>query len=240
MRSHRFAFVYAIGLGGLLLGCNERAETSRVERAPDTDARIDRSADTDRDTVGAVGTDRNEGGTTDTLGGGGAGASGTTGDMAGRTDRMEGEQVSDGWLTFKVASALYADTRVEGNDLDVDTKNGVVTIKGMVNSPAGKDAAAQLARNIDGVKSVDNQLTVVAEQRQDTVQERDDQIKDRIDKMLDNRFKNNDVDLEVTAGKVTVKGDVENAAQAYQVINAVREAAGVRSVDNQLTLKNNK
>jgi len=46
------------------------------------------------------------------------------------------------------------------SNINVDTKNNVVTLNGTVMSMAGKNRAAQLARQTDGVKNVVNNLTI--------------------------------------------------------------------------------
>jgi hyperosmotically inducible protein len=44
--------------------------------------------------------------------------------------------------------------------IDVDTKNGVVTLNGSADKAGNADKAVALARGVDGVKSVQNNLTV--------------------------------------------------------------------------------
>jgi osmotically-inducible protein OsmY len=55
---------------------------------------------------------------------------------------------------------LATDQDVKGGALDVFVKNGVVTIKGRVDTEKGKNRATKLAKKVRGVKDVDNQLTV--------------------------------------------------------------------------------
>jgi hyperosmotically inducible protein len=74
--------------------------------------------------------------------------------------KRAGETVVDSAITAKVKTALLADPEVKGLAVDVDTHDGVVALKGRVASRALADRAAELARGIDGVKSVENQLTV--------------------------------------------------------------------------------
>lgn len=64
-------------------------------------------------------------------------------------------------LTTKVKTALAKDAgfRTLG-DIDVDSKDGVVTLKGKVDSADAKKKAETIAKQVDGVKSVKNQLKV--------------------------------------------------------------------------------
>jgi hyperosmotically inducible protein len=49
---------------------------------------------------------------------------------------------------------------VKGRNIDVDTRNGVVTLNGAVGTPAARDMAMNLARETDGVTQVVNNLKV--------------------------------------------------------------------------------
>lgn len=71
-----------------------------------------------------------------------------------------GEAVSDASITAKVKSALLADEQVKGMRINVDTANQMVTLTGQAQSSAAKQRAEQLALQVDGVKSVQNNITV--------------------------------------------------------------------------------
>ena len=71
-----------------------------------------------------------------------------------------GDAAGDAMITGKVKTALIADPDVKALKIDVDTKDGVVSLTGSADSAAHSDKAATVARGIDGVKSVDNRLTV--------------------------------------------------------------------------------
>ncbi|MEP6739501.1 MAG: BON domain-containing protein [Caldimonas sp.] len=71
-----------------------------------------------------------------------------------------GDALEDGVVTAKVKTALLADPDVKGLSIDVDTKDGRVTLKGTADKAANLDRAVKIARDTGGVKSVDNQLVV--------------------------------------------------------------------------------
>jgi hypothetical protein len=73
-----------------------------------------------------------------------------------------GNVIEDGAITAKVKTALLADPDVKGLMIDVDTKNGVVTLKGTADKPANRDRAVAIAKDTGGVKSVQDQLVVKA------------------------------------------------------------------------------
>jgi hyperosmotically inducible periplasmic protein len=66
----------------------------------------------------------------------------------------------DDRISDQVRMRLATDADVKGGALDVVVKNGVVTIKGRVDTEKGKNRATKLAKKVKGVKDVDNQLVV--------------------------------------------------------------------------------
>ena len=84
----------------------------------------------------------------------------TTGDrLDDAADRTAGV-VTDAALTSAVKTKFLADTIVSGLKIDVDTKDGVVTLNGNVASKSEADRAMSLARDTNGVKEVVNNLRV--------------------------------------------------------------------------------
>lgn len=81
-------------------------------------------------------------------------------------DRMKsglsktGEKITDAWITTKVHWFFMGEDALKGSDINVDTKDNVVTLKGTVKTAAGKTRAVQLAKHADGVKQVVDQLTI--------------------------------------------------------------------------------
>jgi hyperosmotically inducible protein len=68
---------------------------------------------------------------------------------------------SNATLTTKVKSALASDAGAKTmTNINVDSNNGVVTLKGKVDSADMKKKAGEIAKKVEGVKSVKNQLTV--------------------------------------------------------------------------------
>jgi len=71
-----------------------------------------------------------------------------------------GEAVTDGWITTTVHATFVGESLLEGSDINVDTANHVVTLKGTVGSDAAKARAATIATGTEGVTDVVNQLVV--------------------------------------------------------------------------------
>lgn len=67
---------------------------------------------------------------------------------------------TDDRIFDQVRMRLATDADVKGGAFDVSVKDGVVTIKGRVDTEKGKTRASKLARKVKGVKEVDNELVV--------------------------------------------------------------------------------
>jgi hyperosmotically inducible periplasmic protein len=73
-----------------------------------------------------------------------------------------GQAVSDGWITTKVKSSFVGVDVLDGSDIDVDTSGHVVTLRGTVPSEAARTRALSLAKRVDGVTSVKDELKISA------------------------------------------------------------------------------
>ena len=71
-----------------------------------------------------------------------------------------GEVINDAWITSKISTDFVNEDTLKGSDINVDTKDHVVTLKGTVVSAAGKARAEQIAKTTSGVKRVVNTLTI--------------------------------------------------------------------------------
>ena len=70
------------------------------------------------------------------------------------------DPVSDDMIYNNVRIKLASDAVVKGGALEVDVKQGVVTLAGSVEMPKQRDRAAKLAKTIKGVKQVINNITI--------------------------------------------------------------------------------
>ncbi|MGZ5156719.1 MAG: BON domain-containing protein [Caldimonas sp.] len=85
-----------------------------------------------------------------------------SGSAASQALAKAGDAIEDGLITTKLKAALLADPDVKGLSIDVDTRNGAVTLKGTADKTENIDRVVRIARDTAGVKSVDNQLVVKA------------------------------------------------------------------------------
>jgi hyperosmotically inducible protein len=86
---------------------------------------------------------------------------------------------SDGWLSMKVKGALLFNRNVSAVNTEVYVTDGVVTLKGQADSQAQKDLTGEYAKDIDGIKGIDNQMTIAATpSKSDQDQDKDNKIDD--------------------------------------------------------------
>ena len=71
-----------------------------------------------------------------------------------------GEKIDDVTITAKVSGSLAKDPDLSAIKINVDTKDGVVTLNGPAPTAAAKDKATAIAKEVQGVTSVNNQLMV--------------------------------------------------------------------------------
>lgn len=148
--------------------------------------------------------------------------------------------VSDSWITSKTKIALFADSRAPGSAVSVETKNGMVSLRGKVENAAEKQAAEEVARGIEGVQGVRNELQVVPGTAKKLVDVKDDEITKQVKNRLEKDPKLKSVDVRTDNGVVTLKGRLPNITDSARASQMAREVPGVRAVRNDTTYDNPK
>ena len=87
-------------------------------------------------------------------------AGGITGCAGNRYTQSTGEHIDDKADSSRVRKALSADTQYKYDDVKVQTFKGVVQLSGFVNSRDQKNRAGDLAKKVEGIKEVQNNITV--------------------------------------------------------------------------------
>lgn len=150
-----------------------------------------------------------------------------------------GTEIDDSVVTTRVKSALLADHNTKSLDIKVETRKGQVQLSGFVDSKERLDKAIDLVRRVEGVKGVENAMTVkegtltVGDAVDDSV------LTARIKSALfaDPNVKSFDIAVVTRKGEVQLSGFVDNREQISRVIDIVRGVAGVEKIDNQMSLK---
>jgi len=76
-----------------------------------------------------------------------------------------GEVITDAWITTRVKSKFVGEDLLKDSDINVDTNDHVVTLKGTVMSAAGRARAVAQAKEVEGVHRVVDQLTIGPKKR---------------------------------------------------------------------------
>jgi hyperosmotically inducible protein len=147
--------------------------------------------------------------------------------------------INDTWLTAKTKIALFADPRIKGSEITVETSQGSVMIRGKVDSDAAKQAAEGIAKGIDGVKTVKNDLQVVAPAKREATDDKDEAITARVNAQIakDSYLKDAGIHAQTNAGVVSLSGEVSSLMTSAQASWTVWQVPGVKSVKNDLTVK---
>src|SRR5919109_3340952 len=172
--------------------------------------------------------------------------------------------IKDGWLVMKVHSEFVNEDVLDGSNIDVDVKNGVVTLQGTVPSAAARTRALEVARKNDGVKGVVDQLTIspAREGKIDRAAEKTERAGEKaVDKTAsatrrtgravnDGWIKSkiyaqymadwntvlddSDIDVDVDRGAVTLNGSVKSMDAKTKAVSIAKATDGVKSVRDNL------
>ena len=147
---------------------------------------------------------------------------------------------SDAWLTAKVKTMLLFHRNVSAMT-DVDTTNGIVTLKGKATSQAQMDLTTEYVKDVDGVKGVKNEMTIgkIAQKKQTVGGKIDDaSITAQVKMTLLYHRSTSALNTSVTTkrGVVTLTGKAKNAAEKDLAAKYVNDVNGVKGVNNQMTI----
>lgn len=143
--------------------------------------------------------------------------------------------VSDSWITAKTKIALFADSRAPGTSVNVETTKGMVSLRGKVATDAEKKAAEEIARGIEGVQAVRNELQVVPGSAKKVVEAKDDEITTQVKGRFKADPKLKSLDVRTDNGVVTLQGKLPSIMDSARASQKAREVPGVRSVRNDTT-----
>jgi hyperosmotically inducible protein len=150
-----------------------------------------------------------------------------------------GTEVDDAVLTTKVRSALMSDDNVKSLDIKVKTRKGEVMLSGFASNQAQIDRSIAVAKAIEGVTNVDNQLSL-KEGKQTVGNKIDDSvITTRVKSALlgDPAMKSLDVLVTTRKGEVQLSGFVDNESQLARAVDLSKSVEGVTTVENHMSLK---
>jgi hyperosmotically inducible periplasmic protein len=149
---------------------------------------------------------------------------------------------SDAWMAFKIRSTLLVKANVSAIDTKVVVKDGIVTLSGTTQNAAQKDLTEAYAKDIDGVKSVTNDLVVTPPPAdQQTVSEKidDASITSQVKYALLTHGSTSALKTHITTteGVVAITGEADSDAEKSLVTKLAMDVRGTKSVTNDMTVK---
>lgn len=150
-----------------------------------------------------------------------------------------GTTVDDSVITTKVKSALLDHIDVKSFDIKVETRKGEVMLSGFVANQAQVDSAVNIAKSIEGVKSVDNKLAL-KEGVASVGNKIDDGVitaKVKSALLADVSINSADVMVVTRKGEVQLSGFVNNQSQIDRAVEVARGIEGVTKVGNDMSIK---
>ncbi len=148
---------------------------------------------------------------------------------------------TDAGITTAVKTGLAADDTVKAYQIDVDTKNTVVTLSGTVDSAAAKARAVTVAQGTSGVTNVVDNITVKVPEtpgRPAEVIVTDAALTAAVKTKLlgDPKVSGLKIDVDSKEGIVTLNGTVKSQAEKDEALRLARETDSVRNVVDHLTI----
>jgi osmotically-inducible protein OsmY len=143
---------------------------------------------------------------------------------------------TDEEIQADVLEELKWDTRVRPNEIGVAVKDGIVTLTGWVDSYLKKMAAEEAAHRVRGVKAVANDIEV---RLPGSAERTDADLAKAVLNALrwEAAIPAGKLDVTVSQGWVTLKGEVEYAFQKSDAERVVQRLSGVKGVTNLITIK---
>ena len=149
---------------------------------------------------------------------------------------------SDLWINMKVKSALLFHRNANASGTDVYVTDGVVTLRGEASSLTQKEMTTEYARDIDNVKEVRNEMSIVRTtlSANETIVEKIDdasvtaQVKSALMSLRSTSALK--TKIQTRAGVVTLSGVAKNEAEKSLVTRMVIDINGVNGLINNMTI----
>ena len=166
---NRIALVLAIAMGAGLVACSKSDEQAAKSAAQDAKANASAALQDAKQATAEAGRDLKQSAQAAAADAKDAAASAGAEIKQGASDlkadaqsalAKAGDAASDAAITASVNAGLASDANLSVLKINVDTKDGVVTLNGQAPNAAAKDRASTIAKDVGGVKSVSNQLEI--------------------------------------------------------------------------------
>lgn len=152
---------------------------------------------------------------------------------------------ADRWLRLKVETALLFHADVSVATTKVSAENGTVTLRGEASDMVEKDLATEYASDVEGVKSVKNEMTLSKtppEPRRTMAEKLDDASVTALVKASQLAHLSTSTvttKIETREGVVTISGEAKSASEKKHITKLASGIHGVTKVVNEMTIKEN-
>lgn len=185
------------------------------------------------------------------LGDAAADAARTAGDQVGEAAKVAGDQVADALVTLKVKTALLDKLGVDGGRIAVDAKAGDVTLQGVVKTESTAALAAEVARSVSGVVTVQQNIAVDKDIAGTVIDKQVDKAIDKTqseiaDALLETRVKARlieamgqaglAIEVEAEGGVVSLSGTVPDQIRRDLAVQTASKTQGALRVADQLSI----
>ena len=148
---------------------------------------------------------------------------------------------SDAWLRLKVKTILYLHSSLSSAKTEVNVKDGIVTLQGNAFNQAQKELTTEYAKDVEGVQSVNNEMTVTQTSlKQRTLGEKIDDASITAQVKLTLLYHRStsaiNTKVETKRGVVTLYGKAASAAEKDLVTKLASDVNGVKGVKNRMTI----
>jgi osmotically-inducible protein OsmY len=148
---------------------------------------------------------------------------------------------SDAWLTTKVKTTLLFHRSVSAGSTEVNTKDGNVTLRGDASSQAQKELTTEYAKGVEGVKDVNNEMTVTKTlKKTETVGEKIDDASITAQVKMTLLYHRStsalNTKVETKDGVVTLNGKAGNVAEIDLATKLAKDVNGVKDVKNRMAI----
>lgn len=175
-----------------------------------------------------------------------------------------GEKLADSWLTAKIQAQFFADDDIKSRYINVSSRDGVVKLKGFVESDDARRQVLEITQNTDGVKQIDDkQLLVGRPAREFDVAASQPPIPSPVPTtgvmpsvtpapmptgdatvvslvqakyFLDPTIKTRQIEVRAANGVVTLQGNIGSEDERAQALLLARSTPGVQRVEDYLVV----
>ena len=150
-----------------------------------------------------------------------------------------GNDIDDTVVTTRVKSALMANPKINSYDFKVETRKGEVMLSGFVDDQTQLDLATSTAHDVEGVKTVQNNVTLkgAAATVGNKVDDGITTAKVKAALLADPGVKSLDIAVATRIDEVQLSGFVDNQEQMNRAVEISRNVPGVRTVTNEMQIK---